>query len=62
MALGKVRCVPYVNNSGNIVPAHVMNISLGADHRVVDGAMLAQFASSIKVRIENPAGMLLQTH
>lgn len=49
---------PIVKNS-QIVPGLRMNIGLSADHRVVDGAVAAQFLSEVKKLIEQPAMMLL---
>lgn len=49
---------PVVEN-GNIVIRPLMNLSLTADHRVVDGAVAAQFLSKLKEYIENPALLLL---
>lgn len=44
----------------SFVPKRIMNMSLGADHRVVDGAMLAEFAQRWKALIEEPGQMLLR--
>jgi pyruvate dehydrogenase E2 component (dihydrolipoamide acetyltransferase) len=49
---------PVVKN-GQIVPGLRMNLGLSCDHRVVDGAVAAQFLSEIKKLIEQPALMLL---
>jgi pyruvate dehydrogenase E2 component (dihydrolipoamide acetyltransferase) len=49
---------PVVKN-GQIVPSLRMNLGLSADHRVVDGAVAAQFLSEVKKLIEQPAMMLL---
>ena len=49
---------PVVKN-GQIVPGLRMNLGLSADHRVVDGAVAAQFLSEVKRLIEQPAMMLL---
>lgn len=42
-----------------VVAGNVMNVSLGADHRVVDGATLAGFAQSWKKSIEEPGELML---
>lgn len=42
-----------------VVPASVMCVSLGADHRVVDGATLAGFARAWRGYVENPGTLLL---
>jgi pyruvate dehydrogenase E2 component (dihydrolipoamide acetyltransferase) len=49
---------PVVKN-GQIVPGMRMNLGLSCDHRVVDGAVGAQFLSEVRKLIEQPALMLL---
>lgn len=49
---------PVVEN-GNIVVKPMMNLSLTADHRIVDGAVAAQFLAKLKEYLENPALLLL---
>jgi len=48
-----------VVKDGQIVPGLRMNLGLSCDHRVVDGAVAAQFLSEIKKLLEQPALMLL---
>ncbi len=48
-----------VVKDGQIVPGLRMNLGLSCDHRVVDGAVGAQFLSEIRKFIEQPALMLL---
>ncbi len=49
---------PVVEN-GELAIATVMSVTLTCDHRVVDGAVGAQFLAEFKARIENPGLMLL---
>ena len=49
---------PVVKN-GQIVPGLRMNLGLSSDHRVVDGAVAAQFLSEVKKLVEQPTLMLL---
>jgi len=42
-----------------MVAGSIMNVSLGADHRVVDGATLAGFAQSWRKLIEDPGELML---
>jgi pyruvate dehydrogenase E2 component (dihydrolipoamide acetyltransferase) len=37
----------------------VMKITISADHRVVDGAMAAQFLGGLKSLLENPVWLML---
>jgi pyruvate dehydrogenase E2 component (dihydrolipoamide acetyltransferase) len=48
-----------VVKNGQIVIAHVMTVTMGCDHRVIDGATGARFLSTFKQFIEEPASMLL---
>ena len=58
ISVGGIIDKPIVKN-GEIVPGKMMNIGLSCDHRVVDGAVGAQFLSEIKKLLENPALMLV---
>jgi pyruvate dehydrogenase E2 component (dihydrolipoamide acetyltransferase) len=41
------------------VPGHRLAIGLSADHRVVDGAIGAQYLAELRRLLENPAVLLL---
>lgn len=68
MAFGRTTILPRYasmgedDNYSQPMPVNVMNICLGADHRVVDGATLAGFATHWKSLIEDPARLLLYLH
>jgi len=47
-----------VARKGQIVVRNVMNCTLAVDHRVVDGAMGAQFLQALRSYVEQPAAML----
>ena len=49
---------PMVEN-GEVVIKPLMNVSLTADHRVVDGSVAAQFLAKLKRYIEKPEMLLL---
>jgi pyruvate dehydrogenase E2 component (dihydrolipoamide acetyltransferase) len=44
---------------GQVVIKPMMNLSLTADHRVIDGAVAAPFIARLKEVIEKPAQLLL---
>jgi len=44
---------------GDIRVQKMMTLTLSCDHRVVDGAVGAQFLAALKVHIERPAGLLM---
>ncbi len=47
-----------VVRSGEMVIRPIMNLSLTADHRVVDGSVAAEFLQRVKTLLENPALIL----
>jgi pyruvate dehydrogenase E2 component (dihydrolipoamide acetyltransferase) len=59
LAVGATEKKPVVNEKGEIVVSTVMSVSISCDHRVVDGAVGAEFLAAFKKCIENPAMMLL---
>jgi pyruvate dehydrogenase E2 component (dihydrolipoamide acetyltransferase) len=54
LAVGAVRERAVVQ-AGALVAAPVMTLTLSADHRVVDGAVAAQFLASLAELLENPS-------
>jgi len=58
LAVGAVRKVPVVRGD-QLAIGHRMKVTLSSDHRVVDGALAAQFLAEVRRLLENPAGLLL---
>jgi pyruvate dehydrogenase E2 component (dihydrolipoamide acetyltransferase) len=58
LAVGATRRVPVVQEDGAIVARHRMKVTLSCDHRVLDGAVGAQFLQTLKQVLENPLWML----
>ena len=54
LAVGAVRERAVVQD-GAVVAAPVMTLTLSADHRVVDGAVAAQFLATLAELLEKPA-------
>lgn len=57
LAVSGIQEVPIVKN-GAIEVGNVMNLTLSADHRVIDGAVGASFMQTLKKYLENPAVLL----
>lgn len=57
LSVGAIQQVPVVKN-GAVVPGNVMKLTLGCDHRVIDGATGAAFLQTLKGLLEAPIRLL----
>jgi len=58
LSVGATIAKPVVNAAGEIVAGQRMTLGLSGDHRVVDGAVGAQFLQALRDLIESPAAIL----
>lgn len=58
LAVGAAIERPVVK-AGQLVPGHEMQLTLSADHRVIDGAIAAAYLATLKKMLENPATLLV---
>jgi pyruvate dehydrogenase E2 component (dihydrolipoamide acetyltransferase) len=58
LAVGATQERPVVKN-GELTVAKMMTLTLSCDHRVVDGAVGAEYLAALKKHIEMPAGVLI---
>ena len=59
LAIGAIVKKPVVGPGDSIVVGQRMNITLSSDHRVVDGAVGANYLGELKKLLESPALMLM---
>jgi pyruvate dehydrogenase E2 component (dihydrolipoamide acetyltransferase) len=59
LAVGAARPMPIVDETGQLAVGQVMTVTLSADHRVLDGAVAAQWLAAFQRRIENPLTILI---
>jgi pyruvate dehydrogenase E2 component (dihydrolipoamide acetyltransferase) len=52
LSVGTVRRVPVFNEADEVVARSMMNLTLGSDHRVVNGAQAASFLATIRSELE----------
>ena len=57
LAVGAIRQEPVVKD-GEIKVGNRMKVTLSCDHRVVDGALGAEFLQTFKAYMENPVTIL----
>ena len=57
MAVGGIRSEPVVRD-GQVVPGKKMKITLSCDHRVVDGAVGAEYLAALRKVLEQPTQIL----
>ena len=50
---------PMYDEDGEIAPANMMKLTLSADHRIINGAIGAQYMGEVKRLLENPMLLLV---
>ncbi|MGI8956214.1 MAG: pyruvate dehydrogenase complex dihydrolipoamide acetyltransferase [Chthoniobacterales bacterium] len=59
LSIGEIVKKPIVNEDDEIVPGYRMKIGMSCDHRVVDGAIGANYLKALRQLLENPSLLLL---
>jgi pyruvate dehydrogenase E2 component (dihydrolipoamide acetyltransferase) len=59
LAVGKVNKVPVIDDCDQIFVGHRMSITMSCDHRVIDGALGAEYLKELRHLLENPALLLV---
>jgi pyruvate dehydrogenase E2 component (dihydrolipoamide acetyltransferase) len=59
LAVGKVTKTPVVDDSDQVMVGHRMSITMSCDHRVVDGALGAEYLKELRHLLENPALLMV---
>jgi pyruvate dehydrogenase E2 component (dihydrolipoamide acetyltransferase) len=59
LAIGAISKKPVVDDSDQIVVGHRMSIWMSCDHRVIDGALGAEYLKELRHLLENPALLLV---
>lgn len=60
VALGKVQQLPRFDAQGAVVARDIMTASWSGDHRIIDGATVANFNNRWKEFLEDPTSMLVE--
>src|SRR4051812_24401472 len=59
LAVGAITKQPVIDNCDQIVVGHRMSIWMSCDHRVIDGALGAEYLKELRHLLENPALLLV---
>jgi pyruvate dehydrogenase E2 component (dihydrolipoyllysine-residue acetyltransferase) len=59
LAAGKITKVPVIDDCDQIVVGHRMSITMSCDHRVIDGALGAEYLKELRHLLENPALLMV---
>jgi pyruvate dehydrogenase E2 component (dihydrolipoyllysine-residue acetyltransferase) len=59
LAVGKITKVPVVDDGDQIIAGHRMSLTMSCDHRVIDGALGAEYLKELRHLLENPALLLV---
>jgi pyruvate dehydrogenase E2 component (dihydrolipoamide acetyltransferase) len=59
LAVGKITKVPVIDDCDQIVTGYRMSLTMSCDHRVIDGALGAEYLKELRHLLENPALLLV---
>jgi len=59
LAVGKVAKTPVVDDCDQVIVGHRMSITMSCDHRVIDGALGAEYLKELRHLLENPALLMV---
>jgi len=59
LAVGRITKVPVVDDCDQIIVGHSMSLTMSCDHRVIDGALGAEYLKELRHLLENPALLLV---
>jgi len=59
LAVGKLAKIPVVDDCDQVMVGHRMSITMSCDHRVIDGALGAEYLKELRHLLENPALLLV---
>jgi pyruvate dehydrogenase E2 component (dihydrolipoamide acetyltransferase) len=59
LAVGKITKVPVIDDCDQINVGHRMSLTMSCDHRVIDGALGAEFLKELRHLLENPALLMV---
>jgi pyruvate dehydrogenase E2 component (dihydrolipoamide acetyltransferase) len=59
LAVGRITKVPVIDDCDQIAAGHHMSLTMSCDHRVIDGALGAEYLKELRHLLENPALLLV---
>jgi pyruvate dehydrogenase E2 component (dihydrolipoyllysine-residue acetyltransferase) len=59
LAVGRITKLPVIDDCDQIVVGHRMSLTMSCDHRVIDGALGAEYLKELRHLLENPALLLV---
>jgi pyruvate dehydrogenase E2 component (dihydrolipoyllysine-residue acetyltransferase) len=59
LAVGKVTKIAVVDDCDQVMVGHRMSITMSCDHRVIDGALGAEYLKELRHLLENPALLMV---
>jgi pyruvate dehydrogenase E2 component (dihydrolipoamide acetyltransferase) len=59
LAIGKLAKIPVVDDCDQLMVGHRMSVTMSCDHRVIDGALGAEYLKELRHLLENPALLMV---
>jgi pyruvate dehydrogenase E2 component (dihydrolipoamide acetyltransferase) len=60
LGIGRILKKPVVNDKDEIVPGHILPLSLSVDHRIVDGGEVSRFLNTMMEYLGDPVTLVME--
>lgn len=60
LGIGRILKKPVVNENDEIVPGHILPLSLSVDHRIVDGGEVSRFLNTMMEYLGDPVTLVME--
>lgn len=60
LGIGRIVKKPVVNENDEVVPGHMLPLSVSVDHRIVDGGEVSRFLNTLMNYLEDPVTLIME--
>lgn len=60
LGIGRIVKKPVVNDNDEVVPGHMLPLSVSVDHRIVDGGEVSRFLNTLMGYLEDPVTLIME--
>jgi pyruvate dehydrogenase E2 component (dihydrolipoamide acetyltransferase) len=60
LGIGRIVKKPVVNEKDEVVPGHMLPLSMSVDHRIVDGGEVSRFLNTLMEYLGDPVTLIME--